>query len=119
MKSISQTNVGRWRDDEVSCQYHYKPSDYFNENPDVLPQKDFELKRTITPKQLAPKPISYIDKGIVGRTLSNYNINPMFKYLTGLFGNEETIRIFDIYRLAQPRNGEVPLSIGRLTTIVM
>ena len=48
---------------------------------------------------MAPKPISYIDKGIVGHTLSNYNINPMFKYLSGLFGNEETIRIFDIYKV--------------------
>ena len=90
--------VGRC-DHEVSCQYHYKPSDYFNDNPDVLPQKDFELKKTITPKQLAPKPISFIDKGIVRRTLSNYNMNPMFKYLSGLFGNEETIRIFDIYKV--------------------
>ena len=89
-------HVGRC-DHEVSCQYHYKPSDYFKDNPDILPQKDFELKKTITPKQLAPKPISFIDKGIVRRTLSNYNMNPMFKYLSGLFGNEETIRIFDIY----------------------
>ena len=46
-------HVGRC-DHEVSCQYHYKPSDYFNDNPDVLPQKDFELRKTITPKQLAP-----------------------------------------------------------------
>ena len=48
---------------------------------------------------MAPKPISYIDKGIVGRTLSNYNINPMFNYLSGLFGNKETMRIFNIYKV--------------------
>ena len=48
---------------------------------------------------MASKPISFIDKGIVRRTLSNYNMNPMFKYLSGLFGNEETIRIFDIYKV--------------------
>ena len=50
-------HVGRC-DHGVSCQYHYKPSDYFKDNPDVLPQKDFELKKTITPKQLEPIPIS-------------------------------------------------------------
>lgn len=32
--------VGRC-DHEVSCQYHYRPSDYFKDNPNTFEEKDY------------------------------------------------------------------------------
>ena len=45
------------------------------------------------------RPISYIDKDLMERTLSNYSINPLFVFLTGIMGKEETERIFHLYKV--------------------
>ena len=45
------------------------------------------------------QPISYIDNELMERTLSNYSINPLFVFLTGIIGKEETERIFRLYKV--------------------
>lgn len=45
------------------------------------------------------QPTSYIDRGLMERTLSNYSINPLFVFLTGIIGKEETERIFRLYKV--------------------
>lgn len=45
------------------------------------------------------QPTSYIDNELMERTLSNYSINPMFVFLTGIIGKEETERIFQLYKV--------------------
>lgn len=42
-------------------------------------------------------PTSYIDNELMERTLTNYNINPLFKFLAGVKGDKEAIRIFKMY----------------------
>ena len=45
------------------------------------------------------QPTSYIDNELMERTLSNYSINPLFVFLTGIIGKEETERIFQLYKV--------------------
>ena len=45
------------------------------------------------------RPISYIDKGLMERTLSNYSINSLSVFLTGIMGKEEAERIFHLYKV--------------------
>ncbi len=90
--------VGRC-DHEVSCQYHYKPSDYFKDNPNTFEEKDYPIKKNTFTKAREPRSISYIDRSIMELTLSNYDKNPIYHYMTGLFGKDETLRLFQLYHV--------------------
>ncbi len=48
-----------------------------------------------------PTPVepSYIPDRIVRATLSHYDKNPLYRYLCGVFGAEETTRLFNLYRI--------------------
>lgn len=85
--------VGRC-DHEHSCQYHYKPSDYFKDNPVVLEERKSWKSQT---KIVHPKPTDYIDRDIMRRSLANYGRNPLFIFLSGVFGEKETSRLFQLY----------------------
>lgn len=88
--------VGRC-DHEHSCQYHYKPSDYFKDNP--MSVENMDRGNRITKVVQQEQPTSYIDNELMERTLSNYSINPLFVFLTGIIGKEETERIFQLYKV--------------------
>ena len=85
--------VGRC-DHEHSCQYHYKPSDYFKDNPIALEERKPWRSQTTA---VQPKPIDYIDRNIMYRSLANYELNPLFIFLSGVFGEKETSRLFQLY----------------------
>lgn len=88
--------VGRC-DHEQSCQYHYKPSNYFKDNPMSI--NYVGCKSHTTKVMQHEQPTSYIDNELMERTLSNYSINPLFVFLTGIIGKEETERIFRLYKV--------------------
>ena len=85
--------VGRC-DHEHSCQYHYKPSDYFKDNPVVLEERKSWKSQT---KIVQPKPTDYIARDIMHRSLANYERNPLFIFLSSVFGEKETSRLFQLY----------------------
>lgn len=92
-------NVGKC-DHEHSCGYHYTPKDYFREHPDIL-SKDklpYPTRRNIKPK-IVEKPISYIANAIMERSLSHYGINPLYRYLSKVFGEQETERLMKMYHV--------------------
>ena len=92
-------NVGKC-DHEHSCGYHYTPKDYFREHPDFL-SKDklpYPTRRNIQPK-VVEKPISYIANAIMERSLSHYGINPLYQYLSKVFGEQETERLMKMYHV--------------------
>ena len=78
---------------------------YFKDNPDVLArdQSVGELFRDAPCKSIEKKPVlnvpSYIPLSYVDRSLSHYEINPLYRYLCNVFGEEETIRLFQLYRI--------------------
>jgi tRNA 2-selenouridine synthase SelU len=52
------------------------------------------------------QPTSYIENELMERTLSNYSINPLFVFLTGIIGKEETERIFQLYKVGTSKKVE-------------
>ena len=90
--------VGRC-DHEQSCQYHYTPSDYFHDNPMVMDYKKDDFVEVDKPKSHLPSPTSFVDNELMERTLTNYGMNPLYIYLSGVLGKDETSRIFQLYHV--------------------
>lgn len=72
--------VGRC-DHEQSCQYHYTPSDYFHDNPMLADSNKNSFVEVRKSQPYLPPPISFIDKELMERTLTNYGMNPLYIYL--------------------------------------
>ena len=92
--------VGRC-DHEHSCGYHYTPKEYFRDNPNMAETITNEAKPFITPKPSIPKVTqsSFIDKTIMEQTLCHYDINPLYTYLAGTIGRDNTERLFRLYNV--------------------
>lgn len=90
-------------DHEQSCGYHYTPREYFRDNPDALSNDDRRIDRifrqSIVHTRPTPVEPSYISPTIVEASLSHYDKNPLYRYLCGVFGAEETVRLFNLYRI--------------------
>lgn len=92
-------NVGKC-DHEHSCGYHYTPKDYFREHPDFLSKDKLPYPtRGNTQPKVVEKPISYIANAIMERSLSHYGINPLYQYLSKVFGEQETERLMKMYHV--------------------
>ena len=90
--------VGRC-DHEQSCKYHYTPSGYFKDNPTLI---DYDKRSSIkanNPKPCLPSPTSFINNELMERSLTNYAMNPLYIYLSGVLGKDETSRIFQLYHV--------------------
>lgn len=88
-------------DHEHKCGYHYTPREYFRDNPDMMDKADysrFDRQRSFGWKITRPVP-SFISPDIVSRSLSHYDINPLYHYLCNVFGVEETMRLFNMYQI--------------------
>lgn len=101
---IFPDNVGKC-DHENSCGYHYTPKEYFKDNPDILGMDKSVGKpfQSVTYRQVyktsacvAP---SYIPSSYVERSQSHYSINPLYQYFIRVFGEDETNRLFRMYRI--------------------
>ena len=97
-------NVGKC-DHENSCGYHYTPKEYFKDNPDVLEMNKESNKsllsapyKTVDKTSVCIAP-SYIPLSYVLRSQSHYSINPLYQYFCHVFGEDETDRLFGMYRI--------------------
>ena len=90
-------------DHEQSCGYHYTPREYFRDNPETMSNDNRSIERIFRQAVIHPRPIptepSYIPDKIVLASLSHYDKNPLYRYLCGVFGTEETARLFNLYRV--------------------
>lgn len=90
-----------------NCSYHYTPSDFFRDNPEVLEElSDTDGKvntKEIPSKQSAikPKETSYIDKSIMHSSCAEhwYKHNNLFTFLISKLGTNEAIRLFKEYNI--------------------
>ena len=88
--------VGRC-DHKQSCKYQYTPLDYFNDNPTLMNYSKYNSTKVSNPKPcLSP---SFISKELMERSLTNYPMNPLYIYLSGVLGKDETSRIFQLYHV--------------------
>ena len=96
------SSVGKC-DHERSCGYHYTPREYFRDNPEAVSNDDCRTGRIFRQSviHLRPAPVepSCIPDKIVRASLSHYDRNPLYWYLCGVFGEEETMRLFNLYRI--------------------
>ena len=92
-----------------SCGYHYSPKEYFQDHPEVLKMR---AERPSMPKRrvLAPKPIqdnsfspSYIPKDDMMKSLTHYEMNPLFNYLKNVFNEDRTMAIMKSYCIGTSR----------------
>lgn len=82
-----------------SCGYHYSPKDYFSDNPQLkLGSDTLQAQHSATFKAQKPDS-SYIEASVMQSSFSAYFINPLHKYLTGVFGEAETNRLFSLYNV--------------------
>lgn len=90
-------------DHEQSCGYHYTPREYFRDNPEAVSNNNRSIERIFRQTVIHARPIpvepSYISPAIVEASLSHYDKNPLYRYLCGVFGTEETMRLFNLYRI--------------------
>ncbi len=92
-------NVGRC-DHEQSCGYNYTPKDYFHEHPNLLEKENAQISaRKHIQTKVLEKPVSYIDNAVMERTLSHYGMNPLYQYLSKVFGGQETDRLMKMYHV--------------------
>ena len=96
--------VGRC-DHEDSCGYHYTPKDFFRDNPDLKPN-DFEndtwrYDKTNKPVLVKPEPEtpSFISVDMMRKTLSHYDINPFYLFLSKTIGKDAANRQFERYKV--------------------
>ena len=99
--------VGRC-DHENSCGYHYTPKDFFMNNPDMKPNNyDNETWRydmtnkPIMPAKVKAEPVtpSFIPPDTIQKTLSHYDINPLYQFLCRTIGKEAVNRQFERYKV--------------------
>ena len=99
--------VGRC-DHENSCGYHYAPKDFFTDNPDTKPNnfdndscRYNETNKSATPIKSKAEPIapSFIPSDIMQKTLSHYEINPLYRFLCKTIGKGATDRQFERYKV--------------------
>lgn len=77
-----------------SCGYHYTPKDYFRDNgTDSLSSDKWEPKSIISVPSKCET--SFIDNAIMKKSLSHFDINPLYKYLSRIFGEDKTKTLFD------------------------
>lgn len=72
-------NIGRC-DREGNCQAHYKPKDYFEQNPAAKPTDTFKA----SPKP--PEPINYLSPSILEKYTNSYESNILYQWMLTLPG---------------------------------
>ena len=84
-----------------SCGYHYSPKSYFNDNPDINRLSAQESFKITPQRRHVVEPIlpSYISKDIMDKTMTSYKSNPLFLYLSGIWGEDKTSQIMAQYNV--------------------
>ena len=84
-----------------SCGYHYAPKAYFNDHPDVDSSSCLDRFQVIPPRREPVEPVSpsYISGDIMEQTMTNYESNPLFLYLGGIWGEAKTGQLMTRYNV--------------------
>jgi len=90
-------HVGRC-DHEQKCGYHFTPKEYFEQNPDR--KERLQEQTSVAPRSYTPQPpTSYIDETLVEKSMSHYNENKLFQFLSSQLGESKSLRLMKQYRV--------------------
>lgn len=85
------------------CSYHYKPKQFFQDNPEAKEHQKETWKHSEAwkTKYQAPKeqPVQYLPWDILNKTLLDYNENNFVRFLASLFGEEQALNLAKKYKL--------------------
>jgi hypothetical protein len=84
-----------------SCGYHYAPKAYFNDHPDVDSSSGMDRFQVIPSRRKPVEPVSpsYISRDIMEQTMTSYETNPLFLYLSGIWGKAKTGQLMTRYNV--------------------
>jgi len=89
---------------ESSCGYHYKPADYFRDNPQKAIRNDFIPKQPIPAKPSEPQTISEIPYQYFEGSLKAYHQNNFVQYLESVFPSEMVQTAVRKYRIGTSKH---------------
>lgn len=85
------------------CGYHYTPSDYFRDRPWLIETSSWQQPTSRlqqTPKRVeSTRPTSFIDPCLMDETVKHCQSSTLFQFLSSLWGDEETLRLFRLYNV--------------------
>lgn len=84
-----------------SCGYHYAPKAYFNDHPDADSSSSLDRFQVIPARRKPVEPVSpsYISRDIMEQTMTSYESNPLFLYLSGIWGEAKTDQLMAQYNV--------------------
>ncbi len=92
-------HVGRC-DHQNSCGYHFTPKMFFAENPLVDGPSALRPKNVATSKVVLP---SVMETALMEKSMTAYHLNPLFRFLAVVMGEDEVRRIFQLYNVGTSR----------------
>ena len=105
-KRISFPNhVGRC-DHEQKCGYHFTPRNYFEETPNAKQQLFEKSPLSVRLHEIKTIPISFIDEGIVKRSLKRYETNRLYQFLTSQFRESSAMSLMKKYHVGSSKHWE-------------
>lgn len=87
---------------EQKCGYHYRPSEYFKDNPDAKPKEDWKPAHVKPTPQYVPE-INYLPSSLLIPD-THRDRNNLFRFMSKEFGNVEANRVFDAYQVGTSRH---------------
>ena len=87
---------------EQKCGYHYRPSEFFKDNPDARPKDDWKPDYVMPMPQQEAK-ITYLPSSflIVDNQRSRNNL---FRFIAGKFGIDRATSVFDAYNVGTSKH---------------
>lgn len=89
------SHVGRC-DHESSCGYHFTPKMHFADHPLVEPKGLLMAKSVATPRVELP---SVMETALMEKTLTAYPINPLYRWMSVVMGEEGARELFLLYNV--------------------
>ncbi len=110
-------HVGRC-DHEQKCGYHFTPRDYFEQNPLEREKLSDDNKHSYThTRETKPIATSYIDLEIVNQSLRSYPNNRLFQFLSSQFGESETLKLMQRYKVGTSKHWDGATVFWQIDTI--
>ena len=83
------------------CGYHLPPSEFFKEHPDL---KKSDITKWVQPKQPEVKAVNYLPSSVIVEKDVFRAKNNLFRFMANEFGNEESNRVFELYKVRTSRH---------------
>ena len=94
------TYVGRCNREE-KCGYHFTPKAYFEENPN---QHERSVHKNNREQESKPKAISYLSYRLVEQSMSRYETNKFYQFLSSLIGEKGAFDLMSQYKVGTAKH---------------